>query len=272
MRRWAVVPLLLSLLGCGGSTLPELDGAQWLWPRGVSKAPATIVLARDFDLDHHPRDAELVLRAADGWVVWVNGVRLAAVATRDQCDVAVLDLDGYLRVGGNRLVLEVRFEGGTAGVIGCVRLDGSCRVPTDEQWWRPQQAGADVLHGWSPEGPRGEGFELTPGDLGARCLAVRPVVSLLCHGAPLDLVTDLDAHGGIATELPTLGRLELAFPPNTEATKIRFEAEGRQQDVLIAAGATSFLDLGPRQAGKVSVSGVPVSAAWLWPWTPACDQ
>lgn len=256
----------------GPTAEPPWSSASWIWATKVfDVAPSSAVFVRDFDLPH-PGEGELILRAGDAWVAWVNGQRIAAAATRDRCGIARVPLGPRLREGPNRIAIEVRFERRMAGILGCVVVDGRCEVPTDGRWSYERAADPALLHGWRLA--RGvPALVLAPADLASGCLALEEGLALDCLEVPVDieLTTLRDEAETTRLVLEQAGLLELVVAPRETSTVAFVEAPGAPQwRVEVLEGAVAALDVSLRPAGPVEVRGVAPVGAVLWPLGETC--
>lgn len=109
----------------------------WIWaaasPREV-KARA-FFLARDFELAAVPPAARLEVMADPEYLVRLNGRRIGSAEYRPDSPIDVYDARSALRVGRNRLLLELRSATGSGGAT--LRLtdgDGHELLASDAKW------------------------------------------------------------------------------------------------------------------------------------------
>ncbi|MEU9387238.1 beta galactosidase jelly roll domain-containing protein, partial [Streptomyces sp. NPDC048279] len=148
-----------------------LSPARWIWyPEGDprSGAPAGHRYFRtSFTVaEGEVTDAQLVVTGDDSVDVWLNGKPLAASprAAQSWREALYVDLRSAVTAGTNTIALAGRNEGGSAGVIGRIRVltsGGTTDVVTDGRW----SAGKDVPTGWEQPGFAAEGWPATR-DLG----------------------------------------------------------------------------------------------------------
>ncbi|MFG2359296.1 family 78 glycoside hydrolase catalytic domain [Streptomyces sp. NPDC048521] len=149
-----------------------LSPAHWIWyPEGNPgrDAPAGHrYFRRRFTVaEGEVTDAQLVVTGDDTIDVWLNGKPLAASprVAHSWRNALYVDLRPALRPGTNTIALASRNRGGSAGVIGRIRVltsGGTTDVVTDAGW----SAGKAVPEGW--EQPAfGDGSWPAARDLGA---------------------------------------------------------------------------------------------------------
>lgn len=272
MREVVLFLVALVLGSCGGAAPVELGSANWIWAPSLAVAKGRelgVVFVRDFELAAQPTTAQLLLRAGDGFVVWVNGTAVAAVATPDRCTVSRIDLRRWLRQGANRLAVEVRSEGHYGGVIGCVTVDDECVVPTDARWSLEPAADPALMMGWRVAAGV-PAAEIAPGNLASRCLVVRDAPGLDCLAQPEVVVPHHEADGSARLELASPGLVELRFAAPATGQRIRIETSKVTWETPALAGAIGALDPIPWDAGGADVAGLGIGEVRLWPWQPAC--
>jgi hypothetical protein len=137
---------------------PDASGrAQWIWSEDnpFSKSPAAFFAVRDFDLAVVPPHARLLISADEEYIAYLDGVRLGSNRWLPGAPLDAYDVAPLLRVGRNRLAVELRSANGIGGCV--VRLE---RAPGEEDilgtgrsWRIVRTASAETLtHGVWPQG------------------------------------------------------------------------------------------------------------------------
>lgn len=150
----------------------ELSRAHWIWyPEGNPGTDAPVghrYFRTSFSVaEGEVTDAQLVVTGDDTVDVWLNGKPLAGSprVARSWRNALYVDLRSAVTTGSNTIALASRNQGGSAGVIGRLRVvttGGTTDVVTDGRW----VAGKAVSSGWEQPGTGVEGWPAAR-DLGA---------------------------------------------------------------------------------------------------------
>lgn len=115
-------------------------GACWIWAPGPTDAhePVGFFLAREFEIERL-LPAWLSITADESYSLSLNGRHIGADHYREDGQVDRYEVTDMLRVGRNRLVVEVRSSRGIGGLLSSLveeTADGSRRalLVTDEHW------------------------------------------------------------------------------------------------------------------------------------------
>lgn len=132
-----------------------LAGASWIWASGPwrwSAAPAAFLAACDFDLAAPAPGARLLLMADEAALFWVNGRLVASSEYRAGGGLGLVALGDRVRVGGNRVVAQLRSGRGPGGLLAAVDPgDGQAVACATGPAWRVfRDAPAGLLAGWAP--------------------------------------------------------------------------------------------------------------------------
>lgn len=137
----AAVLAVLLLLERGWSMvradLPaELEGAEWIWAPGAAETsvPVAFYLARDFDLASTEEPLRFAVTAEGEYQLFVNGRFVGAGSWMQDAPLDVYDLDGLLRVGRNRILVELRSMRGAGGLLGSLFSASEPLLVTDADW------------------------------------------------------------------------------------------------------------------------------------------
>jgi alpha-L-rhamnosidase len=242
----------------------DLSRAHWIWyPEGQPSrsAPAgTRYLRRTFTAPSGPyTDAQLVITGDDAVDVWLNDTYLAGSprSAGSWRRARYVDLAAALKPGTNTLTVAARNSGGSAGVLGRVRIaaaQGTVDLVTDGAW----QAANAVPQTW-----------IAARDLGA--YGVRPWnrdVAAPDRGAGSPVTV-----AGLTTERRT-------DPVGVDAAKPRFgwrlvsaakgQLQGRYQiTVGTSPGATGVWDSGrvaSSQSVDIAYGGPPLASNRTYRW------
>jgi hypothetical protein len=159
-------------VGSGGSGGLGNDEPAWIWvdadPRDVRTR--VFLAVRDFELARVPSDASARVLGDQEYVLWVNGSRAGSGRYRAHAPLDSFDVAPLLRLGSNRVALELRSAVGSgAAILSIVDGAGQMLVATGPGWkvlpssWRggiaggplPKSPAAAVL-GRSPLGRWGD--------------------------------------------------------------------------------------------------------------------
>lgn len=142
----------------------ELSRAHWIWypegnpgtgaPTGHRYFRTAFTVA-----EGEVTDAQLVVTGDDTVDVWLNGKPLVSSprVARSWRNALYVDLRSAVTTGSNTIALASRNQGGSAGVIGRLRVvtaGGTTDVVTDGSW----VAGKSVSSGWEQPGSGVEGW------------------------------------------------------------------------------------------------------------------
>ena len=141
------------------STLPT-GGAEWIWKPLArdESSPLGFYAVRDFRLDPVPAGARLLISADEEYLLYLNGRRLGSGRYSAGRHGALLDtyaVEDELAPGGNRLMVEVRSDKGTGGLL-LALVDGRGRtfLGTDESWRLFRRDHPFLLRGLVPLSPK----------------------------------------------------------------------------------------------------------------------
>jgi len=113
-------------------------GAEWIWspPRGRPGMPVVMFAAKDFELDFKPVRAELEIAGDEEYHLMVNGRGVAAGRYRSRLDA--YPVGNILRLGANRLLVELRSARGVGGLLVRLHVSGaegrSTTIVSDGSW------------------------------------------------------------------------------------------------------------------------------------------
>ncbi len=118
------------------ATASAWQSAQWVWdelqaattPQGNSPR----FFRYEFELDQIPQQATLKFTADNRSVAFMNGHKLGDL--NDWSQPASLDVVAHLCQGKNSIAIEAINEGGPAGLLVSLVIDGEVRLTTDAQW------------------------------------------------------------------------------------------------------------------------------------------
>ena len=159
-RPWRVVglaTLVLVLLAMGERLVPWLRNrgpdasgrAQWIWSEDnpYSKLPAAFYALRDFELDAVPPRARLLISADEEYLAYLNSARVGSNRWSPGAPLDAYDVAPLLRVGRNRLAVELRSANGIGGcVVRLQRAPGEADIlGTGRSWRIVRTANADTL-------------------------------------------------------------------------------------------------------------------------------
>jgi len=168
----AVVAQRWGWVGSGGSGGLGNSEAAWIWvgadPRDVR--PRVVLAVRDFELERVPSNATARVLGDQEYLLWINGSRAGSGRYRAHAPLDSFDVSPMLRLGANRVALELRSAVGSgAAILSIVDGAGQVLVATGPGWkilpnsWRggiaegelPRSPSAAVL-GRSPLGRWGD--------------------------------------------------------------------------------------------------------------------
>ncbi|HKV07680.1 MAG TPA: hypothetical protein VJ725_06035 [Thermoanaerobaculia bacterium] len=269
-------------------------GAQWIWAERHrdDASPAAFYAVRDFDLEAPPERARLLVTADPEYVLHLNGKRVGSGEYAPGAGLDVYEVGPLLLPGGNRLVVELRSERGSGGLLASLvdGTTGDLLVGTDARWRvvRRQDPGlvrgwlsiadAEPAHSWGYPpagrwGPPKEGREKPLfSDLVGRPVppaSARPVPVLGGTGTLLDWGREVVGYLSLDVKVEEEMGTALVFtgggPPNPLAVR-------PDTVVLVAPGARRWLDSRPRRFRYALVLGLERPAtARLLPLAPGLD-
>jgi hypothetical protein len=145
-ERWAASRL-------GGTT----GGAQWIWvvhDRRLAQ-PLAFYAVRDFALAAPPPRARLLALGDPEYVLYLNGKRVGAGCWRPGAHLDEYEVGPLLRIGGNRLLAELRSAAGGGGFLASLVDEASGRplLGTDGAWRTFRRHRLGLLRGWLPIDP-----------------------------------------------------------------------------------------------------------------------
>ena len=145
-ERWAASHL-------GGTT----GGAQWIWVAHDRRQaqPLAFYAVRDFALAAPPPRARLLALGDPEYVLYLNGKRVGAGSWRPGAHLDEYDVGPLLRIGGNRLLAELRSAAGGGGFLASLVDEASGRplLGTDGGWRTFRRHRVGLLRGWLPIDP-----------------------------------------------------------------------------------------------------------------------
>ncbi|MEJ5169873.1 MAG: family 78 glycoside hydrolase catalytic domain, partial [Fimbriimonadales bacterium] len=123
----------------------SLAGSAWIWTGEPGLLGSTRWFEATFDLESAPSNAELLLTADDRFEAYLEGAELARTRQtgtgEDWRTVVRVDLSGRLTSGRHTLRVRVVNEGGPAGLIARLTVDGQDVLRTDATWrWAESEA------------------------------------------------------------------------------------------------------------------------------------
>lgn len=134
---------------------PSIADASWIWASGPWKwhaAPAAFLAACDFDLRAPAPEARLLVLADEAALVWVNGRLVASSEYHPGDGVGVVPLGDRVRVGGNRVVAQLRSGRGAGGLLAAIEPGGGQGVTcaSGASWRIFRAAPPGLVAGWAP--------------------------------------------------------------------------------------------------------------------------
>jgi hypothetical protein len=142
-ERWAA----LHLSGTTGA-------AQWIWAAHDRRQaqPLAFYAARDFTLTAPPERARLLALGDPEYVLYLNGKRIGAGSWRPGAHLDEYEVGPLLRIGGNRLLAELRSGDGGGGFLASLVDEASGRplLGTDGAWRTFRRHRLGLLRGWLP--------------------------------------------------------------------------------------------------------------------------
>jgi hypothetical protein len=145
-QRWGWV-------GSGGSG--GLGGSEpaWIWVDADARdvRPRVFLAVRDFELGRVPSNATARVLGDQEYVLWINGSRAGSGRYRAHAPLDTFDVSPLLRLGANRVALELRSAVGSgAAILSIVDGAGQVLVATGAGWkvlpssWRAGIAAGDL--------------------------------------------------------------------------------------------------------------------------------
>ncbi len=145
-ERWAASHL-------GGTT----GGAQWIWVAHDRRQaqPLVFYAVRDFVLEAPPPQARLLALGDPEYVLYLNGKRVGAGCWRPGAHLDEYEVGPLLRIGGNRLLAELRSAAGGGGFLASLvdEANGRPLLGTDGAWRTFRRHRLGLLRGWLPVEP-----------------------------------------------------------------------------------------------------------------------
>lgn len=161
---WLSVAVIAAAFGLGalervGAIGGRGDGtgeAEWIWLDGDWRRPrpAVFFAVADLTLAEVPERASLVVVGDEEYVATVNGWAVGSGRYHQGSPGGRHALDGVLRPGGNRVVVELRSLHGSGGFLAWVETEagGRRRVPTGPSWRLFRAFEPGIVEGWRPLG------------------------------------------------------------------------------------------------------------------------
>ncbi len=116
--------------------VPETLAAKWIW--SAKSDNETIYIRRIFSLSRAPKSASLYATADDSFEIYVNGQRVGGSPLPprdlDWSNVRRFHVAKLLRAGPNIIAVRAVNQGGAAGVLARLDVDGKEVLTTDENW------------------------------------------------------------------------------------------------------------------------------------------
>jgi len=132
-------------------------GAQWIWIEHDRRQaqPLAFYAVRDFALAAPPPRARLLALGDPEYVLSLNGKRVGAGSWRPGAHLDEYEVGPLLRIGGNRLLAELRSAAGGGGFLASLIDEASGRplLGTDGGWRTFRRHRLGLLRGWLPIEP-----------------------------------------------------------------------------------------------------------------------
>ena len=118
--------------------LSPVHGAQWIWAPGLERhtTAQAFYAVRDFDLTAAPTKAEISIQADAEYILLVNGQRVGSNRYVAGAPLDRYEVSNYLRIGRNRLAVELRTPRGIGGLLCNLEIDAdrAKRIVSDDRW------------------------------------------------------------------------------------------------------------------------------------------
>ena len=113
---------------------PE-HGARWIWADGDygSGEPIAFYAVRDVELPSAV-SGRVTIAADETYLLYLNGQRIGSGSYRSEAPSDVYDVDDFLEVGLNRILVELRSSRGAGGLLAELELGDDATVVTDDSW------------------------------------------------------------------------------------------------------------------------------------------
>ncbi|HXO27899.1 MAG TPA: hypothetical protein VOA80_11175 [Thermoanaerobaculia bacterium] len=132
-------------------------GAQWIWIEHDRRQaqPLAFYAVRDFALAAPPPRARLLALGDPEYVLSLNGKRVGAGSWRPGAHLDEYEVGPLLRIGGNRLLAELRSAAGGGGFLASLidKASGRPLLGTDGGWRTFRRHRLGLLRGWLPIEP-----------------------------------------------------------------------------------------------------------------------
>ncbi len=148
----ALVPaLILAGASCFAARLLEPEhGARWIWAEGDygGGEPISFYAVRDVELPAAV-SGRVTIAADETYLLYLNGQRIGSGSYRSEAPLDVYDVDDFLEVGLNRILVELRSSRGAGGLLAELELGDDTAVVTDDSWRIFRHHDDGVVRGWS---------------------------------------------------------------------------------------------------------------------------
>ena len=119
--------------------------AKWIWASKIGPEDGWVnfFLHKDFALNNEPAHAELKIQADEGYWTFLNGKAIGSGAFREEAPLDSYDVGRFLRLGRNRIVVQVRSRRGTGGLLASLDVNDEESIVSDSTWeatWRYERA------------------------------------------------------------------------------------------------------------------------------------
>jgi hypothetical protein len=140
--------------GLLGARAAGANGAEWIWLAGDWRRPQPVAFfaVRDFSVDRLPGTATLAIVGDEEYVASLNGWPVGSGRYRQGGPGGRHRLEPLLRIGGNRLVVELRSAYGGGGFLAWIEIDGEARLETGEDWRLFRSRVPGLYEGWLEPG------------------------------------------------------------------------------------------------------------------------
>jgi hypothetical protein len=122
--------------------------ARWIWWTDDLEQPLPLHFwaVRSFRLDSAP-GARARIFADGAWNLWINGEKVGSGRQQPGDRLVTIDASGRLRVGENRVVLDVLSETGAGGILFALDVGTSEHAVVSDGTWRMSPSEAEARAG-----------------------------------------------------------------------------------------------------------------------------